>query len=202
MEWRIRNRLYFTWLSGDHICERHVHNLDVINRAIGTHRIRAVSLGGRQVRTSKEHGHISDHFAIDLEYPDNVHVTSMCRQVPNCENNVSEAVAGTKGDWQSGGFVFRAVSETKRVREKGLNPCVQGHVDLIAGIREGKPLNELRQVAESTLTAIMNRMSTYTGKAVTREQALEPKQDLLPKDLIFGSLPVVPVAMPSETELA
>ncbi|MEO6809355.1 MAG: Gfo/Idh/MocA family oxidoreductase, partial [Isosphaeraceae bacterium] len=201
MEWQIRNWLYFTWLSGDHICEQHVHNLDVINWAIGAHPVRAVSLGGRQVRTSKEYGHIYDHFATELEYPNNVHVTSMCRQIPNCENNVSEAVVGTKGDWQSGGFAFHIGGETKRVRDKGRNPYVQEHVDLIASIREGKPLNELRQVAESTLTAIMSRMSAYTGKAVTWEQAMESKHDLLPKDLVFGPLPVAPVAMPGETEL-
>ena len=101
MEWQLRNWLYFTWLSGDHICEQHVHNLDVVNWALGAHPVRAVGMGGRQVRTGPEYGNIYDHFAVDYEYPNGVHSLSMCRQIDGCENNVSEAVVGTKGRWQS-----------------------------------------------------------------------------------------------------
>ncbi len=70
MEWQIRNWLYFTWLSGDHICEQHVHNLDVVNWALDAHPVRAVGMGGREVRTSPDFGNIFDHFAIDYEYPE------------------------------------------------------------------------------------------------------------------------------------
>src|SRR5438477_7949308 len=101
MEWQLRNWLYFTWLSGDHICEQHVHNIDVVNWALGKTPARAVGMGGRQVRTGPEFGHIFDHFAIDYEYPDNVHVLSMCRQIDGCENSVSEAIVGTRGKWTS-----------------------------------------------------------------------------------------------------
>ena len=80
MEWQLRNWLYFTWLSGDHIVEQHVHNLDVVNWALGAHPVRAVGMGGRQVRTGPDYGHIFDHFAVDYEYPNGVHVLSMCRQ--------------------------------------------------------------------------------------------------------------------------
>ena len=78
---------------------------------------------------------------------------------------------------------------------------MQEHIDLIDSIRAGKPLNELKTVAESTLTAIMGRMSAYTGKAVTWEQALESKLNLMPEELDFGPLKVPPVAVPGETEL-
>jgi myo-inositol 2-dehydrogenase/D-chiro-inositol 1-dehydrogenase len=101
MEWQLRNWLYFTWLSGDHICEQHVHNLDVANWAIGAHPISCVGLGGRQVRTGKDYGHIFDHFAVEYVYPNNVHVQSFCRQIPGCQNNVSEQVVGTNGTWAS-----------------------------------------------------------------------------------------------------
>ncbi|MBI3823963.1 MAG: Gfo/Idh/MocA family oxidoreductase, partial [Planctomycetes bacterium] len=97
IEWQIRNWLYFTWLSGDHICEQHVHNLDVINWAIQAHPLKCVGMGGRQVRTTKNFGHIFDHFAVDYEYPNNVHVMSMCRQIQGCASNISESVAGTRG---------------------------------------------------------------------------------------------------------
>jgi predicted dehydrogenase len=200
MEWQIRNWLYFVWLSGDHICEQHVHNLDVVNWALQSHPVAAVGMGGRQVRTGPEYGHIFDHFAIDYEYPNNVHVMSMCRQIEGCQNNVSESVVGSKGRWDSHNYAFHGAS-TFRFRDHEVNPYVQEHTDLVRSIRDGKPLNELRTVAESTLTAIMGRMSAYTGKAVTWDQALDSKLNTFPDKLVFGPLPVPPVATPGETEL-
>src|ERR1019366_4539102 len=96
VEWQIRNWLYFTWLSGDHICEQHVHNLDVMNWAINNHPTKCSALAGRQVRTAELYGNIFDHFAVDYEYPNNVHVMSMCRQMPGTPGNVSESVTGTR----------------------------------------------------------------------------------------------------------
>jgi myo-inositol 2-dehydrogenase/D-chiro-inositol 1-dehydrogenase len=203
MEWQLRNWLYFTWLSGDHICEQHVHNLDVVNWAMGSHPIRAVGMGGRQVRTSPDYGNIFDHFATELEYPNGAHCTSMCRQIPGCENNVSEAVTGTKGTWEGkpNNYVFDVGGKRTRLRTKEINPYDQEHIDLVASIRDGKPLNELKTVAESTLTAIMSRMSAYTGKAVTWDEALNSKQDLLPRELKLGPLATPAVAVPGQTEL-
>ncbi len=200
MEWQVRNWLYFAWLSGDHICEQHVHNLDVMNWAIGAHPIKAYGMGGRQVRTSPAYGHIFDHFAIDYEYPNGVHVASYARQIEGTDGNVSEAVVGTKGGWESNGYRFTGASK-HRIRGREINPYVQEHIDLLASIRAGKPLNELRTVAESTLTAIMGRMSAYTGKTVTWEEALNSKQNLMPAKLEFGPLAVPPVPVPGQTEL-
>ncbi|WP_422925793.1 Gfo/Idh/MocA family protein [Singulisphaera sp. PoT] len=200
MEWQVRNWLYFTWLSGDHICEQHVHNLDVMNWAIGTHPTKAYGMGGRQVRTSPAYGHIFDHFAIDYEYPNGVHVASYARQIEGTDGNVSESVAGSKGGWESNGYRFTGAKKS-RLRIEEVNPYVQEHIDLIKSIRTGNPLNELVTVAESTLTAIMGRMSAYTGKVVTWEEALNSKQDLFPHELKFGPLPVPPVAVPGQTEL-
>jgi myo-inositol 2-dehydrogenase / D-chiro-inositol 1-dehydrogenase len=197
--WQLRNWLYFTWLSGDHICEQHVHNLDVANWALGAHPVRCVGMGGRQVRTSKDYGNIYDHFAIEYEYPNGARVASYCRQIPGCENNVSEQVVGTKGNWTGNGYKFSS-GATARVRGER-NPYEQEHIDLVESIRSGKPLNELQTVAESTLTAIMGRMSTYTGKAVTWEQALISKENLLPQTLAMGPLPTPPIAVPGQTEL-
>src|SRR6185503_9347703 len=89
--------LYFTWLSGDHIVEQHVHNLDVMNWALGAHPIRATGMGGRQVRTSPAYGHVFDHFAVEYEYPGGVIVTSMCRQIDGCASRVEEEFRGTSG---------------------------------------------------------------------------------------------------------
>jgi len=203
MEWQLRNWLYFTWLSGDHIVEQHVHNLDVINWATQSHPIRAVGMGGRQVRTGAEYGHIFDHFAIDYEYPNGMHLMSMARQIGNCENKVAEALTGTKGTAElEDRRRYLIAGETNwQFSGKEQDSYLQEHTDLIESIRSGQPINELKNVAESTLTAIMGRMSAYTGKAVTWEQALNSSQELLPTELSWGQLPVAPVAMPGQTEL-
>jgi predicted dehydrogenase len=201
MEWQLRNLYYFTWLCGDHIVEQHVHNLDVANWAIGSHPIRAVGLGGRQVRTGPEYGNIYDHFAIDYEYEKGVRVASFARQMPNCENNVSEALVGTRGFCQVNKYEIAGVRAWK-FPGRDNTPYVQEHTDLIAAIRAAKPYNELKNVAETTLTAILGRMAAYTGKAVTWDQALNSKEVLMPAKVDWDvSLAVAPVAMPGQTEL-
>jgi myo-inositol 2-dehydrogenase / D-chiro-inositol 1-dehydrogenase len=200
MEWQLRNWLYFTWLSGDHIVEQHVHNLDVVNWAMGTHPASAVGMGGRQQRTDAAFGHIYDHFAVDYEYPNGMHLMSMCRQQAGTASNVSEALVGTKGNCQVNKYLIEGATNWK-FANKEANPYVQEHTDLIESIRAAKPINELKAVAESTLTAIMGRMSAYTGKAVTWEQALNSKEVLVPARLEWGSLPVPPVAIPGQTPL-
>ena len=197
MEWQCRNWLYFTWLSGDHIVEQHIHNIDVINWAMQAHPIRAYGMGGRQVRIDPAYGHIYDHFAVEYEYPNGARLMSMCRQQDATAGNVSERVVGTKGSSNCAGLI----KGKKDWKYEGPNPgpYVQEHTDLITSIREGKPLNEARQIAESSLTAIMGRMSAYTGQEITWDQALNSKEDLMPEKLEFGPFPVAPVAMPGKT---
>lgn len=200
MEWQIRNWLYFTWLSGDHIVEQHVHNIDVVNWAMGTHPVKAYGMGGRQQRTDPAYGHIFDHFAIDYEYENGMHLSSYCRQIVNTDSSVSEALVGTKGTCQVNKYIISG-EKSWRLTEKDNNPYVQEHTNLIASIRAGKPINELKTVAESTLTAIMGRMSAYTGKTVTWEQALESKESLVPEKLSWGPIVVPAVPIPGKTPL-
>ena len=208
LEWQMRNWLYFTWLSGDHIVEQHIHNLDVMNWAMNAHPVRALGVGGRQVRTGPEWGHIFDHFTVDYEYPSGAHLLSMCRQMPGTEGRVGEDLQGTLGacatSQDAKRYVITGKNEWRMSPDQvGVDPYVQEHTDLIASIRAGKPLNELKQVAESTLTAIMGRMSAYTGQSVTWEQALNSQQALVPPSaqLAWGPMPVPPVAEPGKTEL-
>ena len=205
LEWQLRNWLYFTWLSGDHICEQHIHNLDVINWALGnSHPVRAVGLGGRQVRTGPEFGHIFDHFAVDFEYPNNVRVMSMCRQIAGCESNVSEAVTGTRGTWStSADYRITGEQPWNFNRRQDNQPYQQEHIALLESIRAGRPINDLKNVTESTLTAIMGRMACYTGRAVTWEDALNSQQSLVPERLSWDmNLPVPPVAVPGQTRIS
>ena len=209
LEWQIKNWLYFTWLSGDHICEQHVHNLDVCNWAINDHPTRAVGMGGRQVRTGAEFGHIFDHFAVDYEYPNGVHVLSMCRQTVGAAGDVSEAVTGTRGNCSTNAGARRYQITGERAwplpRNDDNEPYQAEHVALFESIRgrnRRARINDLRQVAESTLTAIMGRMSAYTGQVVTWEQALNSQQNLIPERLTWDmSLPVPEVAVPGRTRL-
>jgi predicted dehydrogenase len=213
LDYQLRNWYYFVWLCGDHICEQHIHNLDVCNWALQSHPTRVMGVGGRQVRTAPEYGHIFDHFCLDYEYPNGAHILSMCRQQPGTPGNVSEALAGTKAFCQVNSYTIQrpkkdadgkpaGSEEVWRFPGKDNAPYVQEHTDLIASIREGKPLNELKTVAESTLTAVMGRMAAYTGQIVTWEKALGSQEDTFPAKLAWDmSLPVPPVAIPGKTKL-
>ncbi|HUW19958.1 MAG TPA: Gfo/Idh/MocA family oxidoreductase [Sedimentisphaerales bacterium] len=203
MEWQCHNWLFFTWLSGDHIVEQHVHNIDVINWAIGSHPVQCLGMGGRQVRTGPEYGNIFDHFAVEYEYPNGVRVLSMCRQIEGCDHRVSERVVGTNGSaYMDGSHGSIEGPNAYKYDGKSPNPYVQEHTDLIASIREGRPLNEGRRIAESTLAAIMGRMSAYTGRALKWDWAMNASElDLTPPSYEFGDLPVAPVAVPGKTQL-
>lgn len=203
MEWQCRNWLYFCWLSGDHICEQHVHNIDVVNWAKGGPPVKAMGMGGRQVRTHEKYGNIYDHFAVEYEYADGSSLLSMCRQIDGCATRVEEVLRGTKGSVLSrpGHAVIEGRSSWRFTAENR-NPYVQEHVNLIASMRgEGAHLNEARQVAESTLTAIMGRMSAYTGKEIRWEQAMGSALDLSPVSYAFGELAVGEIPMPGSTPL-
>ena len=203
MEWQCRNWLYFTWLSGDHIVEQHVHNLDVMNWALGSPPIKAVGMGGRQARTGPEFGNIYDHFAVEFEYPGGVRVLSMCRQIDGTSERVGERLVGTKGTANPWGEIqARRKFKYEPPGGEWVNPYVQEHADLIRSIRRGKPINEGRQVAESTLTAIMGRISAYTGREVSWDWVLNKSQlDLSPPKHEMGELPVAPVPVPGQEEL-
>jgi predicted dehydrogenase len=203
IEWQCRNWLYFTWTSGDHIVEQHVHNIDVVNWAMGCMPRNVMGMGGRQVRTGPEYGNIYDHFAVEFEYPNGVRVSSMCRQTKGANDRVEERIVGTKGVALSTSNSTKITGATEWTFEGDeTNPYVQEHIDLIASIRSGKPLNEGRQIAESTMCAIMGRMSAYTGRALSWEWAMNTsKLDLSPAKYEFGPNPVEPVAMPGITPL-
>jgi predicted dehydrogenase len=208
MVYHLRNWYHLTWLCGDHIVEQHVHNLDVVNWALGAHPVRAIGMGGRQSHNAPEYGQSFDHFAVDYEYPNGVHMLSMCRQVPGCASDVSEYLTGTTGTCHlDGGGRWSIRGETtwnRRNNKEDIDPYVQEHTDLIAHIRSGTPINELKNVAESTLTAIMGRMSAYTGKQVTWEKALESVEDnvMWPSKIDWEvSLPMPPLAVPGKTRL-
>lgn len=194
MEWMIRDWVNWSWLSGDHIVEQHVHNLDVIEWFTGWHPAKAVGMGGRARRVT---GDQYDYFSIDFAFENGVHLHSMCRQVNGCDNSISEYIVGTKGYADCKGEIYD-LSGNLRWRFEGEIPpeYVQEHTDLITAIRTGKPVNEARNVAESTLTAILGRTSAYTGKAVTRAEFLKSDLRLGPTEYALGPVPQGSVPKP------
>ena len=203
MEWQVRNWLFTSWASGDHIVEQHVHNLDVMNWAFGDHPVKCTGMGGRAARTDPMYGNIFDHFAVEYEYPNGARVLSMCRQTAGAAENVSERVVGTTGfSYTDGADGYIKGARPYENPKASSNPYVQEHADLIASIKAGTPLNEGRQVAESTLTAIMGRMSAYTGRALSWDWVMNAsKLDLTPPHMELKDLPPLEVPIPGRTPL-
>ena len=197
MEYMIRNWVNWNWLSGDHIVEQHVHNLDVILWFSGKKPVSAVGFGGRHRRKT---GDQFDHFSIDFTYDNGMHMQSMCRQIHGCKNNVSEFIMGTKGYtnckdtiWNHDGTV--AWTYPYPLNEEGkpylkVGPYDQEHVDMITAIRTNKPINEAENTANATLMAIMGRITAYTGQEVTWEEMMKSSLTVGPTEYAFGSVDI------------
>ena len=206
MEYMIRDWVNWTWLSGDHIVEQHVHNIDVFNWFSGAHPIKAVGFGSRQRRVT---GDQFDNFSVDFTFENGIHLHSMCRQINGCVNNVSERIQGSKGStncqnsildlsgtelWK---YEYPLGEDGKPGNHVSVDPYLQEHIDLVTAIRTGKPINEAENTAISTMAAIMGRISAYTGKEVTYEELMNSDLKLGPQVFTFGPVDVskgIPVA--------
>lgn len=206
MTYQMRNWYNYTWLSGDFNVEQHVHFLDTCAWIMkDRYPVKAVGLGGRQVLTGPEYGHIYDHFAVMYEYADGAKLYSQCRQQPQTAFDMSVQVLGTKGRAsfaeRKGGLTLRG--DTNWTYTGADNDIFQTeHDELFASIRSGKPINNGEYMANSTLLAIMARMAAYTGQVVTWEQALKSKEDLSPPRYDWDvKVPEPPIAVPGKTKL-
>jgi len=201
MEYQMRNWYYFNWLCGDHIVEQHIHNLDVINWLKNSYPVKAQGMGGRQVRVAPEFGEIYDHHAVEFEYADGTRMFSYCRHIPNCWDSVTEHAIGSKGTANlSAATIEPKEGEKWRYRGEKKNPYQVEHDDLFASIRAGKPINEGEAGAQSTMTAILGRLATYSGKVVTLDSAINSQISLAPKVYAFDAeAPKVVVATPGVT---
>jgi myo-inositol 2-dehydrogenase/D-chiro-inositol 1-dehydrogenase len=211
MEYMIRDWVNWCWLSGDHIVEQHVHNLDVINWFSGSHPVKAVSFGSRQRRQT---GNQFDNFSTDFIFENGMHVHSMCRQIDGCDSNVSEMIFGSNGYVQTADRRICAIfdkkgqlkweftdyaadKDGKPTHNCKVGPYDQEHIDLVTAIRNNKTINEAENTAISTLVAIMGRISAYTGKVVTWDEMMNSDLKLGPKIFELG-----PVDVPKEVPIA
>ena len=204
MEWMIRDWVNWKWLSGDHIVEKHVHNLDVFNWFTGKKPIKAVGFGARQRRLT---GDQYDMFSIDYEYEGGIRLHSMCRQIDGCANNVSEFIQGTKGSWSSAGkdheikdlqgkVIWKTDGDKEKTDHKQTDPYTLEHVDFINHIRANKPLNQAVETAISCLTAVMGRESSYTGKSVTWDEIYNSNATMMPEKLEIGPVDMKTFVVP------
>jgi myo-inositol 2-dehydrogenase/D-chiro-inositol 1-dehydrogenase len=162
-EYLIRNWVNFTEVSGDHIVEQHVHNVDVANWFIGRTPVSAIGFGGRARRES---GNQFDFFSVDFDYGDGVHIHSQCRQISGAYNRVGEFFRGSEGMAFGGGKIEGrevGVPEISVLSEDG---TIQEMLNLILAADSPEPINEARSIAESTAATIMGRISAYTGSIV------------------------------------
>jgi predicted dehydrogenase len=201
MEYQIRRWLMWSGLSGDFVVEMHVHNLDVMNWIMNAHPVRCIGLGGRQSRIGIEYGNIYDHISVEYEYPSDVRVEYMGTQIDNYSGRSDQRVSGTKGsailDFSKGMIKGQHPFSSDG---KSSNPSVVQYQEMIDSIRQGKGINEGQQIADSTLTAIMGRMSAYTGQAVEWDWAMnESKLDLSPPKMEFGDLSNMEVSNHGQT---
>jgi predicted dehydrogenase len=204
MTYQMRNWYNYTWLSGDFNVEQHVHFLDVCAWVMkDEYPARAVGMGGRQVLTGPEYGHIYDHFSVVYEYANGARLFSNCRQQPRCKGDMSAHVAGSKGraelSERKGGLVIKA-GDGWSYNGPANEMYQTEHDELFAAVRAGRPINNGEYMAKSTLLAIMGRMAAYTGQLITWEMALNSKEDLSPPRYDWDvRLAEPPVAVPGVT---
>ena len=194
MEWMIRDWVNWKWLSGDHIVEQHVHNIDVFNWFSGYKPKRATAFGSRQRRVT---GDQYDNFSVDFEYDNGVHMHSMCRQIDGCDSNVSEFIQGTKGSWSSTDFAIRDLqgnivwqydSATEDAAHQQNDPYTLEHVNWISCIRNNTPIVQAEETAISNMCAIMGRESAYTGKSVSWDEMTASPLNLTPAKMELGPM--------------
>lgn len=201
VEHQIRSWPQFVWLSGDHLVENLVHNIDVLNWVMGGPPASVCALGGHTTWEGwPVRGNVYDHFYVELTYARGVKAHASSRQASNCTQRLGERVVGARGVADPNGtirgdrpFTFEGPLENPRFRQWSA---------FLASIRQGRPLVTAQDVAHSSMTAIAGRMSAYTGRTLSYEWALQRSQlELLPANLEFGPLPVAPVAQPGVTPL-
>ena len=191
-EYMLRDWPNWYWLSGDHIIEQHIHNIDIFNWFCGLKPINATSFGARMRRFA---GDCYDFFSTDFVFENNVHMHSMCRQIDGCTNNVSNVIQGTHGVWMNvpqsrselldidGNSIWKWDFEKEKQEYKQTNAYVLELVDLITAIRTNKPVNEVEAAISSSFLGIMGRESAYTGKTITFDELRAMNMDFMPADL-------------------
>lgn len=205
MEWMIRDWVNWKWLSGDHIVEQHVHNIDVFLWMAGMHPVKATAFGARHRRKT---GDQYDQFSVDFEFENGIHLHSMCRQIDGTSTNVSEFIQGTKGSWNSDEHVIKDLKGNVLWKYEDdpkfsqFDPYVLEHVDWVNHIRRGEAHVEAGDTGISSLAGVMGREAAYTGQTVEWDTISNSDLDYMPAKLELGAMPMseYKVAVPGSAE--
>ena len=200
MEYQMRNWYYYTWLSGDFNVEQFVHEMDKMAWVMdGEYPIRCSSTGGRQARTAPEFGHIYDHFSTIFEYESGVRYVARTRHQRGCSGEFYDHVLGTDGVADLMKYTITGKSPWELGKRRTVMHQLE-HDAMYAALRRGDTINNGEYMAKSTMMGIMARMSAYTGKSLTWEQAMNSKEDLSPPRYDWDApIPAPPVAVPGVT---
>ena len=207
MEYQMRNWYYFNWLCGDLIVEQTVHALDLVNWAQRGHPVEAQGMGGRQVRVGPDYGEIYDHHAVEYTYADGTKMFLFCRHIPGCWSSFGGIAHGTRGEADLSKGVLSVQGQKPLRFDKGIEGHQAEHNDLFAALDAGKSYNEGDYGIDSTMTAILGRMATYSGQIVKWDEAVKSETDLGPERYSWNAeAPVKPhtdglyaCAMPGKT---
>ena len=197
LEYQMRNWYYFNWLCGDHIVEQHIHNIDVANWFINEFPVSAQGMGGREVRKGKDHGEIFDHHFVEFKYASGATISSQCRHQPGTHRQVNELLVGTKGkvNMTNKGVIDIEDHDGNIIHtydgRKDESPYQIEHNRLFKSIRDGGHLNDTEYGAKSTMSAILGRMATYSGKLVTWDEAMNANDNMIPENPSWDSNPPV-----------
>ena len=210
LQFQVNNWYHFNWLCGDHICEQHVHNIDVANWMLDKLPESAFGVGGRQNRVPGQPSEIYDHHAVNFTYPGGVKIASQCRQFPGGDGRVNEEFQGTKATVKIGEITEYAGKVLWRFEGDNPNPYQVEHDELHDAIRSDKPLNNAYYGVTSSFSAVLARNATYTGKQWGFQQAMNLKNQTMPENLSWESKsPVEPdkdgnykIPMPADYKLA
>ncbi len=210
MQFQVHNWYHFNWLCGDHICEQHIHNIDIANWFLDTLPESAFGVGGKQNRIPGQPSEIYDHHAVNFSYPNGVRIASQCRQFPGGKNRVDEEFQGTKAFVKIGEITDYSGKVLWKFEGPNPNPYQVEHDELQDAIRNDKPLNNAYYGATSSFSAVLARTATYSGKPQNYDELLAADFNLMPDNLTWESTPpVVPdkdgnyaIPMPASYKLA
>lgn len=212
MQYMLRNWVNFSWTSGDLVVEQFVHEIDMMSWFMGDkHPVRAEATGGRQRRVT---GDMFDFFSIEYVYDNGIRAHCTSRQISGCDNRHSILVYGTKGYTDcfdtiynlDGSVAWKYPYPKESDPDQSMavpDPYLQEHIRLVTAIRIGKQINDTELHVQSTLMAIMGRMSAYTGKFVSWDNVMASNMKLGPEIYAFGPvsnmLEEIPIAgIPAE----
>ena len=206
-EYQLHNWMHFIWLSGDQIVEQAVHNIDLMNWVFKGPPVSAFGSGGRFTRP--DDSEMWDSMSIDYSFDGDKLASFACRQIPGATSDAHNVIYCTGGK-----VAIKAINGGSKVyddqgkvvfelKSRIGDAYRQEHKDLADSIRAGAPIVELKQTADSSLTAVLGRVAAYTGKLVKWDFLTEEsKLDLFPKDLaIDGELKSAGPAIPGRTRL-